>query len=130
MPTSEPDTAPVPEAPNIPTERATALEGASPLKGRDSEGRSRRLKDKPRPRYNCTLGDKHIPIAVRQASRKKVKYCQRMAKHSFEGDAILRAQRFLQAIIFSSHAKPNVPNNLPLIEDIMNFPLSKFIHFS
>ena len=38
MPTVEPDTAPAPEALNIPADGGTAPEGASPLKGQDSEG--------------------------------------------------------------------------------------------
>ena len=130
VPIIEPDSPAVPEAPNIPAEGATAAEGESPPRGRDPDGRSRRLKKKPRPCYNCSLGEKQIPVAVRQASRRKLKYRQRMAKRRFEGDAMLRAQSLSQAISFSSSPRVKVPDDLPSIEDIMNCPLSKFIHFA
>ena len=130
VPVLKPDTDPAPEASNIPTEGATAPEGSGPPRGRDSEGRSHRLKNKPRARYNSTPCEKQIPVAVRQASRKKVKYRQQMAKRRFEGDAMLRAQSLSQALSFSGRAKQNVPDDMPSIEDIMNCPLSKFIHFA
>ena len=129
IPTVEPESPEIPEAPNIASEGATPPEGANPDIGRDPDGRSRRLKNQPRPRYYCTLGEEQIPTEVRRVrgSRKRQKYRQRMAYLRRKGDSMLRAQG-LNGPINRSVGKTD--DDLPSIEDILNCPLSNFIHLA
>ena len=53
-----------------------------------------------------------------------------MAKQRFEGDTMIRAQSLSQTISYANDPKSNVTDDLPSIEDIMNCPLSKVIHFA
>ena len=87
--------------PNVASERAT-------------NRRSTRINNLPKPKYNLSLGAKQIPVPVRRASRKKTKYRQKMARRREEGDRMLNVSEL----------------DLPTVEDIMNCPLSKFIHFA
>ena len=70
-PVVEPGSGKIPEAPNIPQEGATSSEGASSDVGRDRDGRSRRLKNQPRPCYYCMLGEKQIRSGVKRSNQKK-----------------------------------------------------------
>ena len=130
----------VPPASNISSEGAMSSEGATSSEaksspegetsdfGRGMDGCSCHLNDKPRPKYSFTLGDKQIPIAVRNELRisKKKRHQWKMDFHHRKGDAMLRAQSF-NAIITNSVQESS--DDLPSIDDIMKCPLSKFIHF-
>ncbi len=79
-------------------------------RGRSANGKSRRLRNVARPRYNSC----QIPMQVRRESRKRLKYKQRLRMRREEGDKLM-----LQADI-----------EAPSIKTLMACPLSKFIHFA
>ena len=85
--------------------------------GRTSDGRSRRLRNKGKRGYYCSLGDRQIPANVRRAnlSSKKVKYRQRLAKRRDIGDKMLLAMD---------------DNEVPTVEQLLACPISRFIQFA
>jgi hypothetical protein len=64
--------------------------------------------------YALTLGKKQPPARVSRVSRKKIKYRQRMAYQREMGDMTLQTMQM----------------DVPSVEELMNSPLSKFIHLA
>ena len=85
--------------------------------GRTSDGRSRRLRNKGKKGYYCSLGDRQVPANVRRAnlSSKKVRYRQRLAKQRDIGDKMLLAMD---------------DNEVPTVEQLLACPISRFIQFA
>ena len=100
------------------SEGATSSEGATPSEaatsdfGRDLNGHSYHLKNKPHPEYCCTLGDKQIPVTVRNELRKKKWHQWKMGFCQRKGDSMLHAQSLNASI---KHSMQDSSDNLPSI---------------
>jgi hypothetical protein len=71
--------------------------------------------------HACSLSAKPPPIASR-LSRKKLKYRQRLARRKEIGDMMLQMQSFGDT--------QNSEDGVPTVEEILNSPIAKFIHFA
>ncbi len=96
-----------------------SMEEGTPV-GHSADGKSCRIRNLPRPCYNVTLGEKQVPLAVRQGL-----HIQRIScKHSKYKKRVAKKHHLADELMLSAEVE------IPTVEALMACPILKFIQFT